>query len=146
MENAPPSEWGQSKGLTLTPAVPNPAVPEGYMFSERPPSTATLEELDEESLVHILIKPRNALLKQYKKLFEIEGVNLRLTDSALAAIADEALKRKIGFAYWEFCSGFGLFDPSRGQWIEPLKEALLRTRFSPRSVPRELWMCWQAWG
>jgi endoglucanase len=40
-------------------------------------------------------------------------------------VADEALKRKIGFAYWEFCSGFGLFDPSRGQWIEPLKEALL---------------------
>ena len=40
-------------------------------------------------------------------------------------IADAALKRKMGFAYWEFCSGFGIYDPERHQWIEPLKEALL---------------------
>ncbi|HEV3416334.1 MAG TPA: glycoside hydrolase family 5 protein [Pirellulales bacterium] len=40
-------------------------------------------------------------------------------------IADEALKRKMSFAYWEFCSGFGAYDPQRGQWIEPLKNALL---------------------
>jgi len=40
-------------------------------------------------------------------------------------VADEALKRKIGFGYWEFCSGFGVYDPQRNQWIEPLKEALL---------------------
>jgi ATP-dependent Clp protease ATP-binding subunit ClpX len=43
-----------------------------------------------------LTEPKNALVKQYKKLFEIEGVNLRLTDSALAAIADEAVKRNPG--------------------------------------------------
>jgi aryl-phospho-beta-D-glucosidase BglC (GH1 family) len=40
-------------------------------------------------------------------------------------IAEEALKRKMGFAYWEFCSGFGIYDPERHQWIEPLKESLL---------------------
>lgn len=40
-------------------------------------------------------------------------------------IADEAIKRKISFAYWEFCSGFGCYDPSKGQWIEPLSNALL---------------------
>ena len=40
-------------------------------------------------------------------------------------VADEALKRKIGFAYWEFCSGFGVYDAGRGQWVQPLKEALL---------------------
>ena len=40
-------------------------------------------------------------------------------------VAEEAMKRKIGFAYWEFCSGFGVYDPHRNQWIEPLKEALL---------------------
>ncbi|MGD0899520.1 MAG: glycoside hydrolase family 5 protein [Thermoguttaceae bacterium] len=39
-------------------------------------------------------------------------------------VADEALKRKMGFAYWEFCSGFGAYDPQRNQWIEPLKQAL----------------------
>ncbi len=40
-------------------------------------------------------------------------------------VADEALKRKIGFAYWEFCSGFGAYDAKRGQWVQPLKDALL---------------------
>jgi aryl-phospho-beta-D-glucosidase BglC (GH1 family) len=40
-------------------------------------------------------------------------------------VAEEAMKRKMGFAYWEFCSGFGVYDPQRNQWIEPLKEALL---------------------
>ena len=40
-------------------------------------------------------------------------------------VAAEALKRKMGFAYWEFCSGFGIYDPDRHQWIEPLKDALL---------------------
>ncbi|MGD0383565.1 MAG: cellulase family glycosylhydrolase [Thermoguttaceae bacterium] len=40
-------------------------------------------------------------------------------------VAEEALQRKMGFAYWEFCSGFGVFDPQKNQWIEPLKKALL---------------------
>jgi endoglucanase len=40
-------------------------------------------------------------------------------------VAAEALKRKMGFAYWEFCSGFGIYNPERRQWIDPLKEALL---------------------
>jgi ATP-dependent Clp protease ATP-binding subunit ClpX len=65
-------------------------------FLGRLPVIATLDELSADSLVRILTEPKNALLKQYKKLFEIEGVNLRLTDSALAAIADEALKRNPG--------------------------------------------------
>lgn len=65
-------------------------------FLGRLPIIATLDELSAESLVRILTEPKNALIKQYKKLFEIEGVNLRLTDSALSAIADEALKRKSG--------------------------------------------------
>jgi endoglucanase len=40
-------------------------------------------------------------------------------------MADEAIKRKMGFAYWEFCSGFGAYDPNKNAWIEPLKNALL---------------------
>ncbi|MCP4111579.1 MAG: ATP-dependent Clp protease ATP-binding subunit ClpX [Desulfobacteraceae bacterium] len=65
-------------------------------FLGRLPVIATLDELNENSLVRILKEPKNALIKQFQKLFEIEGVNLRLTDSALSAIAKEALKRKAG--------------------------------------------------
>ena len=65
-------------------------------FLGRLPIISTLEELSESSLIKILTEPKNALIKQFKKLFEIEGVNLRLTDSALSAIAKEAMKRKSG--------------------------------------------------
>ena len=57
---------------------------------------ATLGELNVSALIRILKEPKNALIKQFKKLMEIEGVNLRLTDSALTAIAEEAMKRKSG--------------------------------------------------
>jgi ATP-dependent Clp protease ATP-binding subunit ClpX len=65
-------------------------------FLGRLPVVATLDELNEDALIRILQEPKNALLKQFKKLFEMEGVNLRLTDSALSAIAKEAMKRKSG--------------------------------------------------
>jgi len=65
-------------------------------FLGRLPVVATLDELNEDALVRILTEPKNALLRQFKKLFEMEGVNLRLTDSALLAIAKEAQKRKSG--------------------------------------------------
>ena len=65
-------------------------------FLGRLPVSATLDELTENSLIRILKEPKNALIKQFKKLFEMEGVNLRLTDSALSAIAGEAIKRKSG--------------------------------------------------
>jgi len=65
-------------------------------FLGRLPVVATLEELDEAALIDILVRPKNALAKQYQKLFEMEGVQLRFTDTALAAIAKEAIKRKTG--------------------------------------------------
>ena len=65
-------------------------------FLGRLPVVATLDELNENALIRILKEPKNALLKQFQMLFEMEGVNLRLTDSALAAIAREATKRKSG--------------------------------------------------
>lgn len=65
-------------------------------FIGRLPVVATLQELDEDALIKILTMPKNAIIKQFQKLFEIEGVNLRFTDSALAAIAVESLKRKAG--------------------------------------------------
>lgn len=65
-------------------------------FIGRLPVIATLEELDEEALVQILKEPKNALVKQYQKLFEMEKVKLKFTDGALVAVASQALKRKTG--------------------------------------------------
>jgi len=65
-------------------------------FLGRLPVIATLDELNEFALIRILKEPKNALTKQFAKLMEMEGVNLRLTDSALSAIAKETLKRKSG--------------------------------------------------
>ncbi|BBO84796.1 ATP-dependent Clp protease ATP-binding subunit ClpX [Desulfosarcina ovata] len=91
-------EKERSLGETLLHVQPEDLIKFGLIpeFLGRLPVIATLDELSAGSLVRILTEPKNALLKQYKKLFEIEGVNLRLTDSALDAIADEALKRKSG--------------------------------------------------
>ena len=57
---------------------------------------ATLEDLDEDALVTILTEPKNALTKQYQKLFELEDVQLTFTDDALQAIAKKAIERKTG--------------------------------------------------
>jgi len=65
-------------------------------FIGRLPVIATLEELDEQALVRILREPKNALVRQYQKLFDLESVQLRFTEGALTAIAREALKRKSG--------------------------------------------------
>lgn len=65
-------------------------------FIGRLPITATLEELDEDILVEILKKPRNAIAKQYKKLFELENVKLTFTEGAIRGIAREAMKKKTG--------------------------------------------------
>ncbi len=65
-------------------------------FIGRLPIVSTLDELDEDALVRILCEPKNALVKQYQKLFEMENVSLKFTDGALIAVAKEALKRKTG--------------------------------------------------
>ena len=65
-------------------------------FIGRLPIVSTLEDLDEESLVKILVEPKNSLSKQYFKLFEIEGVKLTFTKDALKAIAQKAILRKTG--------------------------------------------------
>jgi ATP-dependent Clp protease ATP-binding subunit ClpX len=57
---------------------------------------STLEELDEDALIQILREPKNALIKQYQRLFDMEKVNLKFTDGALVAIAREALTRNTG--------------------------------------------------
>ena len=65
-------------------------------FIGRLPVLATLEDLDEAALVTILTEPKNALVKQYKRLFEMENVELTFTDDALIAVAKKAITRKTG--------------------------------------------------
>jgi len=91
-------EKERSIGDTLKMVQPEDLIKFGLIpeFLGRLPVIATLDELNEDALVRILTEPKNALLRQFKKLFEMEGVNLRLTDSALSAIAKEAQKRKSG--------------------------------------------------
>ncbi len=65
-------------------------------FVGRLPVIATLQDLDEDALVTILTQPKNALVKQYQRLFELEDVSLTFTDDALTAIAKRAIQRKTG--------------------------------------------------
>lgn len=65
-------------------------------FVGRVPVICSLEELDREALVAILTEPKNALCKQYKRIFELEGIEIEFDKEALYAIADEAIKRKTG--------------------------------------------------
>ncbi len=65
-------------------------------FIGRLPVVATLHDLDQRALIDILTTPRNAIIKQYQRMFEYEGVKLRFTDDAMLGIADLAIERKIG--------------------------------------------------
>ncbi len=65
-------------------------------FIGRLPVVATLEDLDEASLIEVLTKPKNALMKQYKKIFDMEEVDLKISEDALGAIAKKAIERKTG--------------------------------------------------
>lgn len=65
-------------------------------FIGRLPIIATLKDLDKEALIKILVEPKNSLVKQYQKLFEIDGVELVFEQEALEAIVDKAIERKTG--------------------------------------------------
>jgi len=82
----------------LAQAQPQDLIKFGFIpeFIGRLPVTAVLEELDKDSLVQILTRPKNAIVRQYQKLFEFENVRLKFSDDALEAIADLALERKVG--------------------------------------------------
>src|SRR6202040_1008149 len=85
-------------GATLEQLEPQDLIKYGLIpeFVGRLPVVGTLHELDKQALVQILTQPRNAITRQYMKLFEYENVKLRFTDDALEAIAESALERKIG--------------------------------------------------
>ncbi|HDM76021.1 MAG TPA: ATP-dependent Clp protease ATP-binding subunit ClpX [Deltaproteobacteria bacterium] len=92
------SEKEEQVGDILVHVQPEDLIKYGLIpeFVGRLPVIATLGELTEDELVTILTEPKNALVKQYKKLFEMENINLRFTDGALKAIAQEAMRRKSG--------------------------------------------------
>jgi ATP-dependent Clp protease ATP-binding subunit ClpX len=93
-----PSKRDKRIGELLEQVQPEDLLKAGLIpeFIGRLPVIATLHELAEEALVDILTKPRNALVKQYSKLFEMDGVKLKFTRDALQAVAHEALKRNAG--------------------------------------------------
>ncbi|WP_439537725.1 ATP-dependent Clp protease ATP-binding subunit ClpX [Methyloversatilis sp.] len=92
------SRDNRNSGEALRDVEPEDLIKFGLIpeFVGRLPVVATLQELDEEALIQILIEPKNALIKQYQKLFQMEGVELEIRPAALQAIAGKALKRKTG--------------------------------------------------
>jgi len=92
------SERKAEVGKVLADVEPEDLIKFGLIpeFVGRLPVVATLEELDEPALVKILTEPKNAITKQFRKLFEMEGVDLEFRPDALTAIAKKALKRKTG--------------------------------------------------
>ena len=85
-------------GETFKRALPQDFVKFGLIpeFIGRVPITVSLDSLDKHALIRILQEPKNSLVKQYKALFELDGVGLEFDDSAIEAIADKALERKTG--------------------------------------------------
>ena len=83
---------------TMTYVQPEDLIKFGLIpeFIGRIPIIATLNELSLDALVRILTEPKNALVKQYRKLFELEGVELKFSDEALGAVASDAIQRKSG--------------------------------------------------
>jgi len=88
----------QKIGEILSKILPEDLLKYGLIpeFVGRLPIIVTLDALDEEALIRILTEPRNALVKQYEKLFELDGVTLEFAQEALKAVAEEALKRNTG--------------------------------------------------
>ena len=82
----------------LSQAQPIDLIKFGFIpeFIGRLTVSAVLEDLDRSALIQILSKPKNAIIKQYQKLFEFENVRLKFTDDALEAIAQLAMERKVG--------------------------------------------------
>jgi len=88
----------QNIGEILSHIMPEDLLKFGLIpeFVGRLPVVATLDALDEEALVRVLTEPKNALVKQYHKIFQIDGIELEFTEEAIRAVAQEALKRKTG--------------------------------------------------
>lgn len=95
----PDNLWSKkSESEALTQVLPEDLIKYGLIpeFVGRLPILCSLHELDAEALIRILTEPKNALVKQYQKMFDFEGVSLKFTEEALKAISEMAIDRKIG--------------------------------------------------
>ena len=92
------SKKAKNRGDILKHLIPDDLLKFGLIpeFIGRVPVITTLESLDKEALKMILTQPKNALVKQYKKLFDMDGVELAVSDEAVDAIADKAIERNTG--------------------------------------------------
>jgi ATP-dependent Clp protease ATP-binding subunit ClpX len=112
-------------------------------FIGRLPVVASVTSLDKEALVKILTEPRNALVKQYRKLFEMDGVELEFTDDAMEAVADQAILRGTGArglrAIMEEVLLPVMYDiPSRDDVAKVvITEQTVRSNVNPTIVPRQ---------
>ncbi len=110
-------------------------------FIGRLPVIATVDDLDVEDLVHILTQPKNALVKQYEKFFEMDGVELLVTDGALRAIAEQAMNRGTGARGLRAIMEEVLLDtmyelPARSDIAQVvIDEQVVRERVNPTLVP-----------
>ena len=95
---AAPSPAGRRDIATLEQVQPTDLIHYGLIpeFVGRLPVVSVLSDLDQVALVEILTQPKNALVRQYQRLFEFENVKLRFTEGSLAVIASQALERKVG--------------------------------------------------
>jgi ATP-dependent Clp protease ATP-binding subunit ClpX len=106
------SKTEQSTGSTFLEVEPEDLVKFGLIpeLVGRLPVIATLQELDEDTLIQILTEPKNALVKQFQKLFAMEGAELEIRPAALRAIARKAVKRKTGARGLRSILEFALLD------------------------------------
>ncbi len=110
-------------------------------FIGRLPVIATVDDLDVEDLVHVLTEPKNSLVKQYAKFFEMDGVELLITDEALQAIAEQAMKRGTGARGLRAIMEEVLLDtmyelPARSDIAQVvIDEQVVRDRVNPTLVP-----------
>ena len=110
-------------------------------FIGRLPVIATVDDLDVEDLVHVLTQPKNALVKQYEKFFEMDGVELLVTDEALQAIAEQAMNRGTGARGLRAIMEEVLLDtmyelPARSDIAQVvIDEQVVRERVNPTLVP-----------
>ena len=96
IEEKPGGGYAIRYGLGAVKNVGEGPVNEFLRVREQGRAFATLDDLDENTLMEILTRPKNALIKQYGRLFEMEGVKLSFTEDALASVAKRAIARKTG--------------------------------------------------
>jgi ATP-dependent Clp protease ATP-binding subunit ClpX len=136
------SEEGRSADL-LAKVLPEDLLAYGLIpeFIGRLPVVATVDDLDKEALVRVLTEPKNALVKQYAKFFEMDGVELMVTEGALDAIAEQAQKRGTGARGLRAIMEEVLLDtmyelPSRADIARVVIDAdVVRERVNPTLVP-----------